>query len=210
MSNLTAKLISAGFLPEAKQKCDEALKIEDYHENVGRNLAKLKVLPKEEDKKEAELLENSKPKGDFYKQLGRATSRPDPKEIARRWQGPECVLDVTIHNNIFRAVGSYEQQLGPLAAALMGIDSVTRNTHPPIRYRVEYGGALRGRVIEARVIRASEDEMPKRRSTVLSSSEDQMKVLMALADDESEFKVMERSPGGNPRFYSLQRLPNSP
>ena len=56
MSNLARKFISAGFVEEAEAECNKALKLQDYHKNIGHTLAKLKDLPDEEDKKEEEVL----------------------------------------------------------------------------------------------------------------------------------------------------------
>ena len=45
MSNLSQKLINAGFLDEAAEICDRALEIKDYHKNIGSTIARIKVLP---------------------------------------------------------------------------------------------------------------------------------------------------------------------
>ena len=173
MSNLALKFISAGFLPEAQKLCDEALAIEDYHKNVGQTLATLKGLPNEEENEEAELLKKAKPKSDFYKQFGRAASRPDPSKLAERWEGPDCVLDVTVRDGTFRAVGSYEQQT--LSSLMIAARGSTESGDASVRYRVEYSGTLRGRAIEGRVTRTRENE--KRSATILTRSTDETKVL---------------------------------
>ncbi len=204
MSNLARKFISAGFLSEAQKQCDDALAIENYHKNIPHTLARLKGLPDQEDKKEAELLEKAKPKSDFYEQFGRAASRPDPSGLAERWEGPDCVLDVTLQGRAFGAVGSYEQPSSGLlfASALLG--GSTSSGNASVRFRVEYSGTLRGRAIEAHVTRSREDATP-RKSTLIGSSTDEIKVLMVLTDDESELRVMESPSGSDPRFYTLKR-----
>ena len=158
-------------------------------------------MPDEEEKKEAELLEKAKPKSDFYKQFGRAAPRPDPSKLAERWEGPDCVLDVTLRDGTFRAVGSYEQQT--LASLSIGTRGSTGSGDAAVRYRVEYSGTLRGRAIEGRVTRTQENE--KRSAGLLGRSTDETKVLMVLTDDDSELRVMENSPGSDPRFYTLKR-----
>ena len=160
-------------------------------------------MPDKEDKKEAELLEKAKPKSDFYEQFGRAASRPDPSGLAERWEGPNCVLDVTLHGRAFGAVGSYERpSSGLFGSALLG--GSTSSGKASVRFRVEYSGTLRGRAIEAHVTRSREDATA-RKSTILGSSTDEIKVLMVLTDDESELRVMESPSGSDPRFYTLKR-----
>lgn len=205
MSNLTFKLISGGFLSEAQKQCDDALVIKDYHKNVGHALARLKDLPDIEEKKEAELLEKVKPKSAFYKQFGRAASRPDPSKIAERWEGPDCVLDVTLHGEVFAAVGSYERPSSRLLASGLGlVGRSTSNGNALVRFRVEYNGTLRGRAIKAHVTRSQEGATPTA-SPIFDSLKDETKVLMVLTDDESELRVMENPSGSDPGFYTLKR-----
>ncbi|MBI3773967.1 MAG: hypothetical protein HY273_00160, partial [Gammaproteobacteria bacterium] len=94
MSNLANKLIEAGFLSEAQTICDEALKLKDIHKNVGSTLGRLRGLPEDEDKKEAEAQKKAKPLSEFYKEFGRGVARPMPTNLANRWQGPDCILDI--------------------------------------------------------------------------------------------------------------------
>ena len=204
MSNLANKFISAGFLPEAQKQCNNALEIEDYHKNIGHTLATLKGLPDKESNELKKILEKAKPKTDYYKEFGRAIARSEPSELAERWKGPDCVLDVTLHGGTFVAVGSYEQPSSDaFAAALRGDVGGTSSRSAWVRFRVEYRGFLSGRTIEAHVTRTREDEKPVRTAVLLSSTA-KTKVLMFLTDDDSELRVMENPPE-NPRFYTLKR-----
>jgi tetratricopeptide (TPR) repeat protein len=87
MSNLASKLITVGFLSEPEQICKKALKVENYHKNITHTMARLKDKPDEENKKEADLLEKTKPISDFYTEFGRALSRTEPDDLAKCWQG---------------------------------------------------------------------------------------------------------------------------
>ena len=206
MSNLAQKFISAGFLPEAKKQCDDALAITDYHKNIGHALASLKELPDKESERQSELLEKAKPKSEFYKQFGRAVSRSDTNELSGRWKGPDCVLDVNSRDGEFHAAGSYERQSsGVLGLAVFGAVGSTSSDNTLVRFRVEYTGTLRGRGIEAHVTRDQEGAAMPTGSTLLGSSADETRVFMFLTDDENELSVMESSPGKDPRFYSLKR-----
>jgi Flp pilus assembly protein TadD len=204
MSNLAQKFMSAGFLGEAQQQCEKALKIENFHQNVASTLAELRTIPEEEDKKQAETLEKAKPRSDFYRLFGHAISRPDPIEIAPRWKGPECDLAVQLIGCEYEAVGSYERLgLGSALAGSLGLGVELQNR--PDRYHVKYKGVFRGRAIEGSMSRTLEDDPTKARGPLSSVYE--TKVLMVLTDEGNEIQAMERPEKGVPRFYTLTKLP---
>jgi hypothetical protein len=188
MSNLAQKFMSAGFLSEAEQECESALKIQDFHQNAATTLAEVKALPEEEQKKKTEVLEKARPLSDFYKQFGRATSRPCPADTSARWKGPQREFSVRIVGGEFEATGSYEQK--PLAtglAAFLGPLPAAQNR--PDRYHVKYKGACRGRAIEGTMSRTLEDDPVKIRG-LLSLAEYKTEVLMYLTEDGNEIRVM--------------------
>ena len=198
MSNIAEALITAGFLPEAQQECDNALKKDRYHDNVVTTLAKLKGIPDKENRKEDNLLETVKPLSEFYVKAGRAMSQPDLREISKYWRGPDCVLEVVMHGSEFAALGSYE-----LRNALVGLMAFGPGGKPTTeRYQVEYRGTfLSGCVIKARVTRTREGDTP---GTLLSSRDDESSVLMII-DNQNEIQVMETTKGARARFYALTR-----
>jgi hypothetical protein len=207
MSNLAQKLISAGFLPEAQQKCDAALKIENYHRNIPHTIARLKEQPDEEDKKEVEILEKAKPISDFYAEYGRALSRAAPRDLAKRWKGPACSLDVTLQGSIFNGKGSYEQSPNTLSGIFLSQagNLTLGDKAPPVRYQVEYHGSIRGCAIEGRVIRGREYEQREGHSEP-RENENEAKVLMIVSDDGNEIRVMERKQWSSPKFYIIYQF----
>lgn len=206
MSNLANKLVGVGFLPEAQKLCDIALAIKDYHKNAAITVGRLKEVPAEEENKEADLLEKARPISDFYKEVGRAVAKLEPATIAGRWQGPDCLLDVTLTGMTFTATGSYERRsLNMLGALLAGSGRVSsEDDSAPIRYRVEYRGKAVGCAIMASVIRRREDELAQVRA-LLASSDDEHEVVMVLTDDGNELRVLETGKSNSPRLYSLHR-----
>jgi tetratricopeptide (TPR) repeat protein len=206
MSNLARKLMIEGFLPEAQQLCDAALKIENYHRNIPHIIAQLKEQPDEEDKKEAEILEKAKPISDFYTEYGRALSRVEPATLAKRWKGRDCSLEVTLQGSVFDARGSYELQPGSLASLLLRSsgDFASGDKPSPVRYQVEFHGSLCGCAVEGSVVRGREDERQQAQS-LLSPNENEARVLMIVSDDGNEIRVMERKQGTSPKFYTLIR-----
>lgn len=205
MSNLANKLIGTGFLTEAQKICDEALKLKDIHKNVGSTLGRLKEVPEEEEKKEAEALEKARPISEFYKEFGRAVTRPMPNSLATRWQGPDCILDVTLAGAAFSATGAYERSsLGGLyALGIYGGDAAGKPAGTSVHYRIEYKGIARGNAIVASVVREKVGEQTMATS-LLGSGEDRLTVLMVLSDDGSEIHLFEKVKSGSPRFYSFK------
>ena len=65
-SNLAYSLIDSGFFDEAKQLCTKAKEITDYNERIDFALAKISQLKTEEDKKEKDLINNTKKIRSFY------------------------------------------------------------------------------------------------------------------------------------------------
>ncbi len=61
-SNLAKRYLSAGFITEAQEKCNAALQLPTYHENVPRTLAEARSRPGEEQEKQSEILDRAKAK----------------------------------------------------------------------------------------------------------------------------------------------------
>ncbi|MEO1169679.1 MAG: tetratricopeptide repeat protein [Pseudomonadota bacterium] len=146
MSNLGYQLMNAGFVDEARQEFDRALAIEDYHKNVGEGVSILRGLPEKESEKEKETLEAAQEKIFFFRQLGKAVTKPNVREIPRAWSGPNCDLEASIHEGEFSASGEYETK----GNALSGLTTKTR-------YRLEYSGKVTGTRIDGFVERKNID-----------------------------------------------------
>lgn len=205
MSNLANKLIGVGFLPEAQKICDEAIQLKDVHKNVGSTLSRLKEVPEEEDKKETEAFEKVRPTSDFYKEFGRALAMPTPKALAKHWQGPDCILDITLDGSEFTATGTFEKSSGGGLLGLTifgGVDPTSKPT--TTRYRTEYKGTARGQAIVASVVREKEVEQAKASTLLGLGVGDHLTTLMLLSEDGGEIVVCEKQKAGSPRFYSLK------
>jgi len=161
-------------------------------------LVEVRQLPDDEEDKEREILEAAKPKADFYQKFGQAITHVTA-EVAGRWRGPDCVLDISVQNGKFMASGTYDKKeaANPFFLATFG----SRGTQS-IRYQVTYEGTIIGRAIQARVKRIR-DGAP---SSGLLSIDPSHKVLMILTDGLDALQSMESSSGNQPNFYSLTRL----
>jgi tetratricopeptide (TPR) repeat protein len=201
MSNLANKFLEAGFLSEAEHECSEALKQEGYHKNVTTTLAKVKSVSEEEQEQESQILKKTKERRNFYRAWGEAMLHTEPQEVAKRWRGPDCILEVTMQGSEFLALGSYEQQsVNLLARAFAGLGSGTAPDH----YRIEYHGTLVwGGAIRGSVARVREGDSPAIIS--LGSKPNVSSVLMFLTKDQTEISVMEVTTAANARFYALTK-----
>lgn len=205
MSNLAQKLIDAGFLKEAAEICDKALKIEDYHKNIGSAITRIKTLPEEEEKKEKELTEKAAAYCEFYRNYGRALTDTGVTDSSGIWQGPKCALRVEIKNGNFVAAGEYEQArmgLG-LALALRGMPEVTKEA--PVRRRVTYEGTVTGRTIKCSM--RDQDITPgsQRASRTLLGTEQDVEVLMVVSESGAEIRVYEKGWQEEGKFYVLTK-----
>jgi tetratricopeptide (TPR) repeat protein len=201
MSNLANKLIGSGFLPEAQEICNKAIMLKDVHKNVGSTLSRIKEIPEEEDKIEAEAFEKARQISEFYKEFGRAVAIPTPETLSTHWKGPDCVLNVTLGEAVFTATGIYERSSGGALLDLTifgGINSNTKSTKE--RYRIEYKGTVRGQAIVANVVRELDSKQTKAPS-LLGVLDDHVTVLLLLREDGSEILAFEKSKAGAPRFY---------
>jgi tetratricopeptide (TPR) repeat protein len=208
MSNLAQRFMSGGFLGEAETILADALKMDNFHENVATSMGEARGVPAAEDEKQAELLEKAQIKSEFYRQFGRAVTQEEPTELANQWNGPDCDLTLKLSGTKFTAVGSYARPklANPFAIAVM--PSIGR-TPELDRFRVEYKGVLRGRAIEGFVTQtkegASQGLGASQDLDLLSAIDDKKKVLLVLSDDGNEMKAMENPEAEVPLFYTLTR-----
>ncbi len=203
MSNLAQKLITAGFIPEAQEKCDSALQIQDYHKNILSAMTRLKELPNKEEKKEAEVIEKARPLSNFYMKYGHALSLTEPSSLPQHWKGLVCSLDVILTNSEFEAKGNYEEQPSALSGFFTATYGLGGPKPIPESYQIRYYGSFRGRAIEGFVIREKQGES-KKVSSILGSIENRTPVLMILSEDGNKIRVMEGKQGSKPLFYSLK------
>lgn len=201
MSNLGNKLMQAGFTAEAGTEFDKAIKIEDFHRNVGEGITALRDISEHEAEKESKTLEKARDKIAFYQLLGKAIVQPDIKEISSNWRGPVCDLFVTITDNKFRAVGEYERQPNALGSGLLA----TKTT----RHKVEYIGALFGRRAYGTIKRRSLDDNPEPLTTALGSAGIETNFLLIINEGLKKISIMENPTSTSPKFYDLNSITNS-
>lgn len=195
MSNIAHNLAAAGFLPEAEEICNRALKIKDYHKNIGGVITRMKAIQEEEDEKENDNLKKAEPALEFYKAFGHAATKALPGSSSAVWQGPDCALNISFNGNSFEAEGTFERVF---AAGLFGF--AIGSTPTKETYKVRYSGVLVGQAIKA--IRTEVGEGDHSASTILTGdTEKKTPVLMYLLDAQNEIGVYDKK--ATKSFYKL-------
>jgi tetratricopeptide (TPR) repeat protein len=197
MSNLAYKFMEVGFQEEAKRELDRALAVENFHKNVGQAVAALKAAPEVEEKKRSEFLIEAADKAKFYRTIGRALSQKRV-EIDGTWEGPVCVLKVSVVDMLFDAFGQFETSGSNSLFSTAEADVVQRT--------VRYSGKRVGNRIAGSVRRKS-DGGSKGVSTMLGLATDtDTTFLIAVSEDGQSLDVMENIRARKPSFYRLRRV----
>ena len=150
-----------------------------------------------------ELLEKVKPKIEFFQRMGRAVGQREPKSLAERWQGPDCILEAKLSKDGIEISGTYERETNALAFGLLGSAAGPKVV---TRYTLLYAGTFKGRIIDAVLTRTREGHTTPR--SLLDAIGDTRNVLMVLSDDDSEIWVVENPSATDPTYYSIARLAN--
>jgi len=176
---------------------------DNYNANVASLIARVKSAPEEEDNSQKEKLESSQEKIEFYRIFGAAISATDPGTLAESWSGPDCLLALERSGTSIVLSGKYKLDASALANALMGFTALARQ---PSTHNVKYEGHLVGRALVLELTRSS--DQPR---TLLDANGFKYKVLMVIAEDLNQIKVLENPHSASPKFYTLDvaRAPNT-
>ena len=205
MANLANSLIGKGFLKEAEEICARAVMIKDYDNHVNVALTRISEVREKESEKERTLRESVEPQHRFYVAFGLACLKPTPNGIQQRWQSPECVLQLNIHDGQLIAEGTYEREsVGAVALALhakahggFGFGATpTRD-----RMKVHYEGQITGHGVYFKRTIGKEGEP----STLLTSYPEERGLLL-FSDDFSRAKVFIKTEATSRLFFDLQMM----
>jgi hypothetical protein len=205
MSNLAQKLIKIGFISEAEELCVKAAKIENYHKNVSHTISKIKDIPEEENKKETEIIENSKAVSLFYMNYGYSITKEALPNYLGLKQGPSCQLNIKVDGGQFIAEGSYTQadnSLG-LRGILSGSSTVQQKS---TTYIVRYEGAVEGRTASGIYTKRVEGESGGMRG-FLGVNPNEIRILMIFSDNFEDITVYEKNGLGEGKIYPLKNIP---
>lgn len=203
MDNIAKKYLATGFTQEAEQQCNKAKQKENYHKNIDDTLFKLKNKREEEDKKQKEILEKTKPLHEFYIEYGRAASKVNAPDFTGIWTTSQCKLKLDLKDRKFRAYGTYDvPQFGLRRALGAGVGGVDTK-----KYEVLYEGEASGYAIKG-TLRISEVEKDAKASTLLTQNEDTKDVLMFISDDLESISVFQESAtSDHTKFHKIKKEP---
>lgn len=156
MSNMAHAFLAAGFLPEAQELCDKAVKISDYDKQIGTAIARINELPNEEQEKIKQTLKKIEKTRQFYIELGKASTRPTIRQYKSTWREGECDLAVMIDGRKFFAKGTYEKEEIPSALLLLG--TIPNQSAKKIKMVIQYKGTVTGHTATIHKIVSKEGE----------------------------------------------------
>lgn len=203
MSNLSNKLMNAGFLEEATKICNTAIGQEDFHKNIGHSLSRLKEIPEQEETKEQELVGKARPLSEFYKSLGRGIARVGVSSLTKKWRGPDAILEASYEEYRLYIKGEYSRDTYNLLS-FMGSRSSGGITDQESqqRFQIIYSARSNGRAFVGTVVRKRVDNQAGL-SALSAPANSEATVLMVLSDDGQQFDVLEKVDGKDVQRYKL-------
>ncbi len=202
MANLARNYKAKGFLKEAEDLCRKALEVPNCNQDVGQVLSEVQSTLEQEGKSEAELVKKAKPKSEFFRVIGNALVQETPTRIAKRWQGPNCILTVEIEGKSFVAKGSYTLADSALASMFSG-NRQQQTTYSD--YEVTYEGTISGRVIQGQVTNNRAGEIVANSLLTIPKSKN---VTLVIREGDNQIGVSE-SPEVDGRRYTLDAIQES-
>lgn len=199
MANMAFRYIEAGFFEDAREILDEAVKIENYHPNIGEAKAKLEKLINEEKDKEKQILESYEPYGSFYRSYSKAFVDKEIGEgvLNGRWKTKHGEVEIKQTTNNFQGHGKYEE-VDKLTTAVLGEKGKVYK-----KYRmIKLTGSITGRCVkyELKIEEFSDIDMDK------GKKESTFTGLLIIDKDYNLIKALEKDSAGKETFYDLVRI----
>lgn len=199
MANLGNKFLAAGFLEEAREQCDRALRLGKIPKIVGDLVSAISAVDEDEESKQAGILATAKTKMEFFRSMGKAISVGSIQNVHQTaWRGPDCLLKANVVDDLIELSGTFHRDANALTAGLLGALSAPNS--PKIKQTVRYLLTVQGGAMTGIVKRAEEGQ------SLLSQAGATKTVYVNSHDNASELSVMEFLDGSQPTFYSLKRV----
>jgi tetratricopeptide (TPR) repeat protein len=200
MSNLAHKLIEAGFLEEADEICEKAIKIPDYDKQIGTAISGVKSTREKEGEKEDSILKSVEVRKRFYVEFGRACLKLPIADTKTTWHDIHCPLAIEIRGGVFAAIGTFEKEAISASALLTGL---IQTSSPKItKTVVRYEGTVTGQGVVFKRTLSKEGAS----YSVLSGPETR-EGLLIINDDMKNANVYLKGDSDTEKFYELKILP---
>jgi tetratricopeptide (TPR) repeat protein len=184
--NLAHKLVTAGFLDQAKMMAENAVKIEGHHENVVGALSAIQTARDDELRKEAEAFSAARLEQEYLLDLGKAGLAPTEIDISGLWETPEGPFEIQSGaGGTWTGRGEIEKEA---TAGLGTMFSLARKQREITD--VEYSLIRFGNVLEGSVIRRIRDYQPTS-LLGLAVGMFERKVVIRVANDGQSLSVRE-------------------
>ena len=206
LSNLAKKLLNAGFEPEARALCEQAQKMPNVNDAIAETLLSISQATEDEEKKQNQILKESKPVQDFFIQFGDAASLQLPKRAEGIWKGNRCALNFVVENGRLTANGEYtvKSGIGLINSIMAGPGGGGALEANPRRMIVKISGYTYGC---AAICELSISEEGKRQpATLLGAASDKEKLLLALSSDCSNALAYEANAPESVQIYQLTHI----
>ncbi len=188
-SNLANKLISIGFLEEAKGMCMEAMSSEDCDTGVARALTRIGDIPEEERESLKEIVEESKEMREYWVEFGNAALGSDLRALPEVFDGPNGAISIEITDDKFTGTKRYEVGPSGLFNALSIAPSIPNRKKT---FEVTYKGVITGRSVTCDCTRKLVNG-PKSPQTILGNSDDDsFRCILYVNDPNDRINVCER------------------
>lgn len=199
MANLGNKFLEAGFVEEAREQCDRALRQGNVPKIVGDLVSAISSVDEDEESKQTGILATAKSKMEFLRSMGKSISVRRVQNFHQTvWRGPDCLLKANVVDELVELSGTFDRNVNALTAGLLGALSAQHS--PTIKQNVRYLLTVQGGAMTGMVKRTEEGQ------SLLSEAATTKTIYMSSHDNGSELSVMEFSDASQPTFYSLKRV----
>lgn len=185
-SNLANKLIDVGFRDEAEAILERAQSLPIRHKNVLDSLKRVAEMEEEEDKKQEAIRVRARKNSEFFINLGKASTKPLPKDTPNRWTGKKLQVDAVFSQSSFSATGEFEEPASGLAALFIPTDSSTTASTTARKIKIDFSGSLWGSAVIGQVTRSRVNA-----STLLTGLLSTFDVLLYVAQSGAQLHILE-------------------
>lgn len=192
MRNLSHIYIDAGFLDEAKDLCDKAIKYVDYDYRVGDAITKIQEVKNEENEKREKILHSVHERINFYIKYSNACLKTYKIDIEGKWKYKEHILIVTVSNKEFEGNCDYEEEVFQLSSLFD--TSLPKKTNRIVKTR--FTGKITGLGIHFNM---------SVYINALSITDKSIEGLMVISDDSKKIEIYEKDEGTKGNKYILEK-----
>ena len=181
MSNLANRFLQAGFLDEARELCEEAVRMPDHHENVDNSLARIKNALEGESETEKKIVLAAEEASIFYRQVGDALVSTELPDLPADWIYDGVKMVVSIEAGELLAQGVAEEKSRGLMRGLYPADE------KPEIYDITITGVIRGRAVHGTY---KKERRGAKHLVSLIGGEDKDELILLISADGASIEIL--------------------